>query len=167
MTKIGIGYDVHRLRPGRRLFLGGIEIPFRLGLVGHSDGDGLIHALIDALLGAAGEGDIGQLFPDHDPKYRNIRSTVLLEKVVARLREKGLETVNADCVVVAEEPKLAAHIEEMKAALCPILGIRADALGIKGKTSEGTGLVGEKKAIACWAVALVGKKKGAGKKAKK
>ena len=161
--KIGLGYDIHRLSRGRDLYLGGAKISHPTGLVGHSDGDCLVHALIDALLGAAGEPDIGRLFPDTDPKYKGIRSTALLTDAVSRLRSRGRRILNADVVVVAQGPKLASHIEEMKDRLCPILGLARDDLGIKAKTNEGLGLIGREKAIACWAIALVEEK--AGKKA--
>jgi len=161
--KIGLGYDIHRLSKGRDLYLGGIKISHPLGLVGHSDGDCLVHALIDALLGAAGEPDIGRLFPDTDPEFEGIRSTVLLAKVVSRLRRRGRRVVNVDVVVIAQAPKLASHIEAMKDALCPVLGVPRDNLGIKAKTNEGLGLIGRERAVACWAAVLVEEK--AGKKA--
>ena len=159
-NRIGFGYDIHRLARGRALYLGGVEIPHPAGLTGHSDGDALIHALIDALLGAAGDGDIGRLFPDTAAEFKGIRSTVLLERVMTRLKRKRLEALHVDSVVVAEAPRLAPHIERMKEALCPILGLPRDHLGIKAKTNEGLGPVGEKKAVACWAVVLVGEKRG-------
>lgn len=162
-TKIGLGYDIHRLSRGRGLYLGGVKIPNPSGLVGHSDGDCLVHALIDALLGAVGEGDIGQLFPDTDPAYEGIRSTRLLREVMSRLRRRRAQVMNADVVVVAQAPKLAPYIEAMKDTLCPILGVARDRLGIKGKTNEGLGLIGRERAVACWAVVLVEEK--AGKKA--
>ena len=155
MYKVGFGYDIHKLEAGRRLVLGGIEIPFETGLLGHSDGDALVHAVIDALLGALGEGDIGTRFPDTDPRYEGARSSRLLEAVAALVRARGGEIVNVDTVVVAEEPKIGPHAAAMKAALAPVLGLPAGALGIKGKTNEGLGPVGEKRAIACYAVALV------------
>lgn len=155
MHRIGFGYDIHRLEPGRRLVLGGIDIPHGAGLLGHSDGDVLVHAIIDALLGALGEGDIGERFPDTDPRYAGARSVGLLEVVMGRLRERGGAIVNVDAVVVAEEPKIGPHAAAMKAALAPVLGLPAGALGIKAKTNEGLGPVGEKRAIACYAVALV------------
>lgn len=161
--KVGLGYDIHRLSKGRDLYLGGIKISHPLGLVGHSDGDCLVHALIDALLGAAGEPDIGRLFPDTDPEFEGIRSTVLLAKVVSRLRRRGRRVVNVDVVVIAQAPKLASHIEAMKDALCPVLGVPRDNLGIKAKTNEGLGLIGRERAVACWAAVLVEEK--AGKKA--
>jgi 2-C-methyl-D-erythritol 2,4-cyclodiphosphate synthase len=155
MHKIGFGYDIHRLETGRRLVLGGTDVPFRAGLSGHSDGDALVHAVIDALLGALGEGDIGAHFPDTDPRFRGARSTDLLETVVGIVRARGAEIVNVDSVVAAEEPKIGPHVPAMKAALAPILGVPPSALGIKAKTNEGLGPVGEKRAIACYAVALI------------
>jgi 2-C-methyl-D-erythritol 2,4-cyclodiphosphate synthase len=155
MHKIGFGYDIHRLEPGRRLVLGGIEIPFAAGLLGHSDGDALVHAVIDALLGAHGQGDIGTHFPDTDPRYKGVQSLVLLETVMGHLRSRGASVVNVDAVIVAEEPKMGPHIPAMKAALAPVLGVPETAVGIKAKTNEGLGPVGEKRAIACYAVALI------------
>ncbi|MCU0243321.1 MAG: 2-C-methyl-D-erythritol 2,4-cyclodiphosphate synthase [Acidobacteria bacterium] len=155
MHKIGIGYDIHRLQAGRRLVLGGVDIPAPAGLLGHSDGDALVHAVIDALLGALGEGDIGTHFPDTDARYEGARSTVLLETVMGLLRARCARVVNVDAVVVAEEPKLAPHVPAMKASLCPLLGVRETDLGIKAKTDEGLGPVGEKRAIAAYAVALI------------
>ncbi|MGZ4886999.1 MAG: 2-C-methyl-D-erythritol 2,4-cyclodiphosphate synthase [Candidatus Aminicenantales bacterium] len=157
MFKIGFGYDIHALVPGRRLVLGGLHIPGPAGLTGHSDGDGLVHAIIDALLGAAGEADIGRLFPDNDPRTEGISSLRLLGEVMARLTDAGWSVVNVDTVVVAEEPKIAPHVESMKEILCPVLGVESLGLGIKGKTNEGLGPVGEGRAIACWAVVLIQK----------
>jgi 2-C-methyl-D-erythritol 2,4-cyclodiphosphate synthase len=157
MFKIGFGYDIHALVPGKRLVLGGLHIPGPAGLTGHSDGDGLVHAIIDALLGAAGEADIGRLFPDNDPRTEGISSLRLLGEVMARLTEAGWSVVNVDTVVVAEEPKIAPHVESMKGILCPVLGVESLGLGIKGKTNEGLGPVGEGRAIACWAVVLIQK----------
>lgn len=157
-VRAGFGYDIHRLEEGRKLFLGGVEVDFPKGLRGHSDGDCLIHAVIDALLGALGEGDIGRLFPDKDPQYKGMRSTEMLRRVIARIREKSMEILNVDSVIVAEKPKLAAYIPQMKKVLCPILEVEEDDLGIKAKTNEGLGAVGREEAIACWAQALVRKK---------
>lgn len=154
-TRIGMGYDLHRLAAGRRLVLGGVEIPFSKGLVGHSDADVLVHALIDALLGAAGEGDIGGLFPDDDPRFKDADSTGLLKAVMENLRAKRRTVRNADCVIVAEAPRIGPHVVRMKSVLAPLLGIAPDRLGIKAKTNEGTGLIGEGGAIACWAVVLL------------
>lgn len=153
--RIGLGYDLHRLAEGRRLVIGGVEIPFSKGLLGHSDADVLVHAVIDALLGAAGEGDIGVLFPDCDPRYKDADSMVLLRAVMERLRSKRLAVRHVDCVVVAEAPKIGPHIARMKETLAPLLGLAPDRLGIKAKTNEGTGVIGEGGAIACWAVALL------------
>jgi len=158
MIRVGIGYDLHRLASGRKLFLGGLEIAHPRGLVGHSDGDALVHALIDAILGAMGEGDIGALFPDSDPRYAGIRSTELLRQVMAKLGKKRMEILHVDCVVVAERPRLGPHFSAMKGILCPILKIQRDRLGLKAKTNEGLGLIGRGGAIACWAVALIGRR---------
>ncbi len=153
--RTGIGYDIHRLVAGRPLFIGGAEIPHTLGLLGHSDGDVLIHAIIDALLGALGEKDIGQCFPDTDPALKNIQSTKLLALVALRLKENQAEILNVDTIVVAEQPKLAPHVSAMKKVLCPILGLGEKDLSIKAKTHEGMGEVGEGKAIAAWATVLL------------
>jgi 2-C-methyl-D-erythritol 2,4-cyclodiphosphate synthase len=155
--RIGLGYDFHRLVAGRPLFLGGIEIPHEKGLLGHSDGDVIIHALIDALLGAAGDGDIGRLFPDTDPATEGVRSTVLLKDVISRLRKKGFRVTHADVVVAAESPKLGPHLEAMKDVLCPLLGVQRSGLGLKAKTNEGLGDIGKRRAIAGWAVASLRK----------
>ncbi len=155
--RIGLGYDIHRFGPGRSLWLGGVEIPFPLGLVGHSDGDCLIHAVIDALLGGAGEGDIGRLFPDTDPAYKDTRSTGLLATVMGRLKKTGIEVIHVDAVIVAEQPMIAPYVLAMKHALCPLLGVAPDRLGIKGKTNEGIDAIGKGEAIACWATALLRK----------
>lgn len=153
--KVGVGYDIHRLEAGRKLVLGGVTLPFDRGLSGHSDGDALVHAVIDALLGALGEGDIGQLFPDTDPRFRGAVSTELLRDVVGRLRGRGAKIVNVDAVIVAEAPKMAPHIPAMKEALGAVLGLPPTAVGLKAKTAEGLGPVGEGRAIACWATALI------------
>jgi 2-C-methyl-D-erythritol 2,4-cyclodiphosphate synthase len=153
--KTGIGYDIHRLAAGRKLVLGGVRIASPAGLAGHSDADALVHALIDALLGASGDGDIGRLFPDTDPTWRDVESTGLLKAVMARLRKAGFEVINADAVIVAEKPAIAPHVAAMKRVLCPILGIKAVALGIKGKTNEGLGPIGRGKAIACLSTVLL------------
>lgn len=153
--KAGLGFDIHRLEEARKLFLGGVEIPFSDGLVGHSDGDCLIHAVIDGLLGAAGMEDIGQMFPDSDPKYKDIRSTKLLEETMQRLSGKEIEIVNIDTVIIAEKPKLAPFIPQMKKVLCPFLGIEEEDMGIKAKTAERMGLIGEGQAIAALAQVLI------------
>jgi len=155
--KAGIGYDIHRLVSGRKLYLGGADIPFKKGLLGHSDGDVVIHAVIDAMLGAMGEGDIGRLFPDTDPKYKGIRSVELLKAVMARLAKKKYRIANVDTVIVAQSPKLGPYIINMKKALAPILKVDKESLGIKAKTNEGLGPVGQGKAIAAWAIVLLKK----------
>lgn len=157
--RAGLGYDIHRLEEGRRLFLGGVEIDFAKGLKGHSDGDCLIHAIIDALLGAAGKDDIGQHFPDTNPQYKDVRSTELLKKVMDLLRERKIEILSVDTIVIAEKPKLGPYIPKMKETLGPILGVGQDGLGIKAKTNEGMGAIGEGEAIAAWAQVLVREKK--------
>jgi len=156
--RTGIGYDIHRLEEGRKLFLGGVEIDFPKGLRGHSDGDCLIHAIIDALLGAAGKDDIGQLFPDTDPQYKDMRSTELLKKAMNLIRERGMAVVNIDSIVIAEKPKLAPYIPRMKEVLCPILGMGKEDLGIKAKTNEGLGTIGKEEAIASLAQVLIREK---------
>jgi 2-C-methyl-D-erythritol 4-phosphate cytidylyltransferase/2-C-methyl-D-erythritol 2,4-cyclodiphosphate synthase len=153
--RVGQGYDVHRLVEGRKLILGGIEIPFHLGLLGHSDADVLTHAIIDALAGAIGEGDIGRLFPDDDAAYKDISSLVLLEHVRVILRERGAEIVNIDAVVMAQRPKLAPHIEAMRAALADVLKIELEAISLKATTTEQLGFVGREEGLAAQAVALV------------
>jgi 2-C-methyl-D-erythritol 2,4-cyclodiphosphate synthase len=158
--KIGLGYDIHRLVKGRALFLGGVEIPHPAGLLGHSDGDALVHAVIDAVLGAMGGDDIGRLFPDTDPAYSGIRSVELLRRVMLRMKRKKMFIVHLDTVIVAQAPKIAPLAESMKAVLCPVLGIPKGSLAIKAKTNEGLGLIGREKAIACWAVALLERRPG-------
>lgn len=153
--KTGLGYDVHKLEERRKLFLGGIEIPYHKGLLGHSDGDCLIHAIIDALLGAMGDKDIGQIFPDTDPQYKDIRSTELLNRIVSQLDEKNAEILNIDSIILAEEPHLSSYIPRMKEILCPILQIEQEDLGIKAKTNEGLGVIGQGEAIAAWAQVLI------------
>jgi len=153
--KTGIGYDIYRLEPGRKLYLGGWEIPYSKGLLGHSDGDCLIHAIIDAILGAQGEKDIGQCFPDTNPAYKNIRSTEMLVSIAVRLKEMDFKIANVDSIIIAEEPNLNEYIPQMKTALCPILSLEIKDLGIKAKTNEGIGDIGRSNAIAAWATVLL------------
>ncbi len=153
--RIGIGYDVHRLATDRPLVLGGVTVPFELGLLGHSDADVLTHAICDALLGAAGLGDIGIHFPDSDERYRGISSLRLLEEVVRFVREAGYAPVNVDTTVVAERPKLTPHLPAMKEALGGVLGLSADRIGLKATTSEGLGALGRGDGIAAVAVCLI------------
>ncbi len=154
-ARIGLGYDLHRLVAGRPFVLGGVILPFGKGPLGHSDGDVLIHAVIDALLGAAGRGDIGTLFPDTDPRFKDTSSLRLLDEVMALLRRRRLCVRHVDVVVAAERPKIGPHTAAIKAVLAPRLGIPEDRLGLKAKTHEGLGPIGRGQAIACWAVALL------------
>ena len=154
--KAGLGYDLHRLVPGRKLIIGGVSLPSDAGCLAHSDGDVLVHSLIDALLGAAGRGDIGQKFPDSDPAYRDISSLELLKRVMAELKEAGLEVLNTDSVVILEKPRLGPYFPAMRANLAPLLDIDPGDIGLKAKTAEGLGEVGSGQAVACWTVALLG-----------
>ena len=153
--RIGHGYDIHRLVPGRPLVLGGVRFPTDYGLEGHSDADCLTHAVCDALLGAAGLPDIGHFFPNTDPAYKDIDSQELLRRVVAALRDRGYVPVNLDSSVIAERPKLAAHLPAMKAALAQSTGLSAADIGIKATTNEGVGELGRGAAIAAHAVCLI------------
>ncbi|MBF8304227.1 MAG: ispF [Dehalococcoidia bacterium] len=155
--RVGIGYDVHRLGPGRSLVLGGVHVPFDSGLVGHSDGDVLVHAIMDALLGAAGLKDIGHYFPNSDPQYKDISSLLLLERVRKLIEEKGREIVNVDSCIVAENPKLSPFIDKMKENIAKALGIDSDSIGIKVTTNEGLGFVGRGDGMVAWGVALLTK----------
>jgi 2-C-methyl-D-erythritol 2,4-cyclodiphosphate synthase len=155
--KIGIGYDVHRLVEGRRLFLGGVEVPFSKGLLGHSDGDVLIHAICDAMLGAISEGDIGVHFPDSDESIKGIDSVKILAYVLELTKKKGYRIVNIDAVIIAEEPKVSPYRETIKVRLSEILGIDVTSVSVKGKTTEGLGFTGRKEGIAVQAVALLEK----------
>lgn len=154
-TKIGIGYDSHKFVEGRKLFLGGVEIPYECGLFAHSDGDVLIHALIDAILGALNLGDIGMFFPDTDPHYKDIRSTMLLQKVADLLSEKNAKIINIDSLLMLEAPKISPYTEEMKDTLSQILKIQKAQISIKAKTNEGMGFVGKKEGIASIVVVLI------------
>lgn len=155
--RIGNGYDVHRLTAGRQLILGGVEIPYELGLDGHSDADVLLHAIIDALLGAAALGDIGAHFPDTDPRYRGISSLVLLQSAAESVRAKGYDIVNVDSIVVAQRPKLRPYIDEMRAKIAKTLYISVDCVNVKAKTEEGLGFTGSLQGIAAQAVCLLEK----------
>lgn len=151
--KVGIGYDIHRLVQGRKLFLGGIEIPYTKGLLGHSDGDVLIHALCDALLGALALGDIGEHFPDTDPQYQGIASSRFLKIVKDLLDKSGYKINNLDVIIIAQEPTLTPFKKQMNENICALLGIGQEVLNIKAKTNEGLGAVGQLEAIACYATA--------------
>jgi 2-C-methyl-D-erythritol 2,4-cyclodiphosphate synthase len=149
---VGIGYDIHRLVENRKLYLGGIHIDFDKGLLGHSDGDVLIHAICDALLGAANLGDIGRHFPPDDNRYKDISSNEILKKVGIFLGNAGFFAKNIDAIVVTEAPKISPYIEKMKKNIANILKIPEDAISIKGKTNEGLGIIGGGNAIAAWVI---------------
>lgn len=153
--KIGLGYDVHQLVEGRDLWLGGIKIDHTKGLLGHSDADVLIHAICDALLGAASLRDIGYNFPDTDNAYKNIDSKILLKRTIDLVRSKGWEFSNIDATVCAQEPKLNPHIENMRTCLASVLGVDVDDVSIKATTTEHLGFVGRKEGIAAYATALL------------
>lgn len=155
--RIGIGYDIHRMVEGRKLIIGGVEIPFIKGLLGHSDADVLLHAVIDALLGAAAQPDIGEQFPDTDPQYQDSASTVLLAKVVALLKANGFTVENIDAVIVAEEPVMAPFKQHMRQNLSSLIGIPLQTVSVKAKTNEGVGDIGKGEAIAVYATALLSK----------
>jgi 2-C-methyl-D-erythritol 2,4-cyclodiphosphate synthase len=153
--RIGQGFDAHALVAGRKLVLGGVVVPYERGLAGHSDADVLVHAVCDALLGAAGLGDIGAHFPDSDPRYKDIDSRKLLRDVARLLKERGLKAANVDATIIAQAPKLAPHVPAMCANLAADLGIARDAVNVKAKTTEKLGFVGRGEGIAAEAVALV------------
>lgn len=153
--RVGIGYDAHRLVKGRPLILGGVEIPYPLGLKGHSDADVLSHAIGDALLGAVGAGDLGHHFPDTDPAYRGISSLVLLDQIMALIRSKGYRLVNVDATVVAQAPALKPHLPHMVATLSQVLQLPPPAINIKATTTERMGFTGKGEGIAAYAVVLV------------
>ena len=155
MIRVGMGYDVHRLTEDRDLILGGVKIPWEKGLLGHSDADVLIHAVMDALLGAAALGDIGKHFPDTDPAYKGISSILLLERVTKLLREKGYEIGNIDATIIAQKPKMAPHIPQMKKNLAEAMGISENRVNIKATTEEGLGFTGREEGIASQAVCLL------------
>lgn len=153
--RVGCGYDVHPFKKGRKLFLGGISIPYKLGLSGHSDADVLIHSMCDAILGALSMGDIGMMFPNTDAKYKNIRSTTFLDKIRALLKKRGTKILNIDSVVLAEKPRIAPYAEIMKRSVAKRLGISKDTVSIKATTSEGLGFIGRGEGIACFSTVLI------------
>jgi 2-C-methyl-D-erythritol 2,4-cyclodiphosphate synthase len=154
-TRCGIGYDLHRLAEGRKLIVGGVELPFEKGPVGHSDGDVLAHALCDALLGGAGLGDIGTHFPDTDPKWKGANSLLFLEQAKKLLDEKHFVIEHVDAVVITEKPKLGPHFPKMREALAKALGITAEKIHLKAKTNEGVDAIGRGEAIAAYVVATL------------
>ena len=153
--RIGHGYDVHRLVEGRKLIIGGVEIPHTLGLLGHSDADVLLHAVSDALLGAAALGDIGKHFPDSDPQYKGIDSRILLTHCADLLKKNGYRVCNIDCTVIAQKPKLAPYIETMRNTIASCIGIEADRVNVKATTEEKLGFTGNEEGIAAHAVTII------------
>lgn len=157
MIRVGQGSDIHALAVGRKLIIGGVEIPYERGLLGHSDADVLLHAITDALLGAAGLGDIGRHFPDTDERYRGVDSRVLLRAVRELLRERGWLIVNVDSTINAQRPKMAPHIPAMVSCIASDLGVSPDCVNVKAKTGERLGFVGREEGISCDAIALIEK----------
>lgn len=155
MFRVGIGHDIHRTQAGRPLKLAGVEIPCEFGLLGHSDADVVLHALCDALLGAAGLGDIGELFPDTDPAYRNADSRIFVQEVLRRVRAAGFQVSNVDVTIHAERPRLAPHKPAMRASLAELLQLAPAAVNIKAATNEGLDAIGRGEAIACLAIAAL------------
>lgn len=155
MVRVGIGYDVHALVAGRRLVLGGVEIPHTHGLEGHSDADALMHAICDAVLGALGEGDIGHYFPNTDPRWKDAPSRIFLEEAARQVRLRGGRILNVDATVLAQQPRLAPHMTAMRANVAAALGVTTGQVGIKATTNEGLGFVGRGDGIAAMAVAVV------------
>ncbi len=153
--RIGHGYDVHRLVPGRKLIIGGVDIPYELGLDGHSDADVLLHAVMDALLGASAMGDIGGLFPDNEPKYKGIDSMLLLQEVVERITEKGYRLGNLDVTMIAQKPKMKPHIPQMIDNLARALRVAPSRINVKATTEERLGFTGSGEGMACHAVCLL------------
>lgn len=153
--RVGHGYDVHRFAENRKLIIGGVDIDFELGLLGHSDADVLLHAISDALLGAAGLGDIGKHFPDTDAEFLNIDSRILLRRVAELIKKEGYTVSNIDCTIVAQKPKLAPHIQNMKQNIAEDLSIDEGRVNVKATTEEGLGFTGEMKGISAHAVALI------------
>ncbi|MCQ2260456.1 MAG: 2-C-methyl-D-erythritol 2,4-cyclodiphosphate synthase [Bacteroidales bacterium] len=155
--RIGIGYDVHQLTPNRKLWLGGIEIPHTLGLLGHSDADVLLHAICDAILGAAALGDIGKHFPDKDPQFAGIDSKILLRKCGALIREKGYHIENIDSIIVAQKPKVGPYIPQMRQTIADVLGLDVDQVSVKATTTEHLGFEGREEGISAHASVLIDK----------
>ena len=153
--RIGHGYDVHKLVEGRKLIMGGVEIPYEKGLLGHSDADVLLHAISDALLGAAALGDIGKLFPDTDPQFKGADSLVLMSEVYRHIKEKGYRVVNVDATIIAQRPKMRPHIDAMRSNIAKTLGVDIDCINVKATTEEGMGFTGEGMGISAHAVCLI------------
>jgi len=153
--RIGNGYDVHKFAKGRKLYLGGVDIPYDTGLSGYSDADVVIHSICDSILGALSLPDIGVFFPNTDPKYKNVRSTIFLSKICDILKEHKAEIINIDCTILAEKPKIAPFSERMKETIASGLNIKKGQIGIKATTNEGLGFIGRGEGIACFASALI------------
>ena len=153
--RIGHGYDVHKLVEGRKLIMGGVEIPYEKGLLGHSDADVLLHAISDALLGAAASGDIGKLFPDTDPQFKGADSLALMAEVYRKIKEKGYKVVNVDATIIAQRPKMRPHIDAMRANIAKTLDVDIDCINVKATTEEGMGFTGEGMGISAHAVCLI------------
>jgi 2-C-methyl-D-erythritol 2,4-cyclodiphosphate synthase len=156
--RVGIGHDTHRLAPGRPLLLGGVAIPHSRGLAGHSDADVVLHAVTDALLGAAGWGDIGDTYPDTDPAYKDVDSSLFVRETVARLRQAGWQILNLDIIIFAQEPKLGPVKAEIRGQVARLVGLGVDAVNVKAKTGEGVGAIGRAEAISCQVIALIDRK---------
>jgi 2-C-methyl-D-erythritol 2,4-cyclodiphosphate synthase len=161
--RIGCGYDIHPLGPGRKLILGGIEVPHSKGLLGHSDSDALVHALCDALLGAMGEGDLGRHYPSSDQRFKDISSLKLLEDVVGKMRGKGYRIMNVDTVIIAQSPRLSSYLTAMQKQMAQVLGVDPDLVNVKVKSGEGIGMIGREEGIAAQAVCLIEKGKDEGR----
>lgn len=155
--RIGLGYDIHRLVAGRPLVIGGVRIPFGKGLLGHSDADVLLHAVCDALLGAAGLGDIGEQFPDTDPRFKGADSGLLLKKVAGMVKAKGYRVTQIDCVLLCQQPKLSAYKKKMAGRISSLSGVAESGVSVKAKTTEGLGHIGRGRAVSCYALALIEK----------
>ncbi|HSF68247.1 MAG TPA: 2-C-methyl-D-erythritol 2,4-cyclodiphosphate synthase [Nitrospiraceae bacterium] len=153
--RVGCGYDIHPLGAGRKLILGGVEVPHSKGLLGHSDADALVHALCDALLGAMGEGDLGRHYPSFDRRFKDISSLKLLEDVVGKMRTKGYHLVNADTVIIAQAPRLSSYLPAMQKQMALVLGVDPDLVNVKVKSGEGIGMIGREEGIAAQAVCLI------------
>ncbi len=153
--RIGIGYDIHPLGSGRKLILGGVEIPHTQGLIGHSDADALVHAVCDAMLGAMGEGDLGKHYPSSEQRFKSISSLVLLEEIAELLEKKGFRLVNLDTVIIAQAPRLSPHLADMQDRMAKVLGVTRDMVNVKVKSGEGLDAIGREEAIAAQAVCLI------------
>jgi 2-C-methyl-D-erythritol 2,4-cyclodiphosphate synthase len=153
--RVGIGYDIHPLGKGRKLILGGLEIPHTQGLIGHSDADALVHAVCDALLGAMGEGDLGRHYPSSDPRYKDISSLRLLEDVSRMLGKKGFQLINVDTVIIAQAPRLGPHLDAMRARIAEVLKVDGAQVNVKVKSGEGLDAVGREEAIAAQAICMI------------